>query len=83
MKVRVVLPMYVGGEFRGVGEIVDLPTVDALGAIYRGRAEHLKEAKPSLAPTPDPIPTPAPAPMTTESAPGLVVGKKRKSARKE
>jgi hypothetical protein len=79
MRVRVSQPMYVGGIRREVGDIVDLPTVDALGAIYRGRAERVGDEPP------------APGPMTIKQAepeaePAVeppaapVLGKKRKGA---
>lgn len=64
MRVRVVRPLCVGGIRKEVGEIVDLP--NAQEAISTGRAERIEEA-------------PAPVgPMTTESAPEIVDGKRRK-----
>lgn len=55
MKVRVVRPLCIAGQRREVGEIVDLPRVDAMGAVHIGRAELVAEQ------------APAPGPMTTES----------------
>ena len=82
MRVRVSQPMYVGGIRREGGDVVDLPTVDALGAIYRGRAERIGDEPP------------APGPMTIKQAEpeaepvaeppvAPVLGKKRKNAQKE
>jgi hypothetical protein len=82
MRVRVSQPMYVGGIRKEVGEFVDLPSVDALGAIYRGRAERVGEEPP------------APGPMTIKQAEPEAEpeaepkveparGKKRKTAQKE
>jgi hypothetical protein len=82
MLVRVTQPMYVGGVRREVGDTVDLPYVDAMGAIHRGRAARIPEEVPAPPPPPE-APKPPPAPMTTESAPEIVSGKKRKYAPKE
>lgn len=65
MKVRVVRPLCVGGIRKEVGAIVDLP--NAAEAIQSGRAELI----------PDELARPV-GPMTTESAPEIVSGKKRK-----
>jgi hypothetical protein len=78
MKVRVAAPMYVGGIRREVGEIVDLPTVDAVGAIHRGRAERIEEQAP-VAPSPGPMTTTSiVGPPAAEPAPEVAIGKKRK-----
>jgi hypothetical protein len=82
MKVRVAAPMYVGGIRREVGEIVDLPPVDAMGAIHRGRAERIKEQV--AAPSPGPMTVnkqaePEAKPVVVEPPAEPVLGKKRKA----
>jgi hypothetical protein len=72
-----------------VGDIVDLPPVDAIGAIHRGRAERIKEQAAAASPGPmtihkpaepeaEPVTEPAVAQVEPPAAP--VLGKKRKSA---
>jgi hypothetical protein len=78
--------MYVGGIRREVGDLVDLPSVDALGAIYRGRAERVGEEPPAPGPmTSNPVEPVAVAEPAAEPQvePAPVLGKKRKGAQKE
>jgi hypothetical protein len=71
MKVRVVRPLCIAGKRKEVGEIVDLPTVDAIGAIHIGRAERVGDAPPAR------------GPMTTETAEPLAPSPKKRRRAEE
>lgn len=71
MRVRVLRPICQQGKRLEPGTVLDLPDHEAREGVHRGVVERI-----------DPAPAPSPGPMTTESAPAVVFGirKKRKSA---
>lgn len=72
MRVRLLRALYFGGVRKEAGAVLDLPDHEAREDLHRGVVERV-----------EPAPAVAPGPMTTESAPQIVAGKKRKPAHEE
>lgn len=70
MRVRVLRPLWLGGERKEPGTEVDLADQLAREAIWIGKVERVVAAPPVA------------APMTTESVPELVAGKPKTGKRK-